>query len=221
MEPANPFKNNPFNLLRATSQDAVALQASAAYEHQAVLRTLKLTGLEPYRRDLLRAAAQHFGEARLTFLQFHAAFPDFPLRLACNNMKHLPKPLHLLQQVSAIKNLPAFGQFAAFHSERADRGAADQVSLRRDAGKLARVFGDQRKVAVHLVSLGEQEIEFDLHVAENAAEDLEKLPHPRRARGQTGRKVVIHKGRTDHLFNVRQAAHRLGIIPPDQGFVRF
>ena len=120
MEPANPFKNNPFNLLRATSQDAVALQASAAYEHQAVLRTLKLTGLEPYRRDLLRAAAQHFGEARLTFLQFHAAFPDFPLRLACNNMKHLPKPLHLLQEaifpvwLKAFSQLPIIKPYEAF-----------------------------------------------------------------------------------------------------------
>ena len=142
--------------------------------------------------------------------------------LGAMKMKFIDLSAHLLQQAAAVKDFPGFGQFAALDAERADGRAADEIALWLDAGKFAGVFGEQRKVAVHLVPFGEQKIEFDFHVAENPAKNvLEELPHPGWPRRHPGREVVIHKGRADDLLNARQATPRLGIIPPDQCFVRF
>jgi hypothetical protein len=106
------------------------------------------------------------------------------------------------------------------HAERGDGRQANRISFGRDAGKFAGMFGGEGEVNVHLVALGQHELDFDLHAAEDAAHACEELPHARGSGRQAGGKVMVHERASDHVRNAGEVAHDLIVVPLHQGLVR-
>ena len=82
----SPYANNPFHALRGQDMDAMRAETAAGYEHARVVFTLKRLGLPEVVKPMMRRARERLAESRLTFAQFDAQFPSFPVHLECDNL---------------------------------------------------------------------------------------------------------------------------------------
>lgn len=132
---SNDYRDNLFNKLKSDQQELFRAEHAASWEHarvDCVMKRLKLAG---HRKAVMRIVSEATGVSRLTFRAFSEFFPTFPMFLGADDLGHLPKPLHLLQEAILpawfrnFRHLPFILPYEAFYDGLGEEAGLKPVGL--------------------------------------------------------------------------------------------